>query len=242
MLDQHPGLGVLEDQGALDRCQAVVDRGKDGAERAGREERLEERAVVRAEPGDPITTDDPEATEPTRQSADALGQLGVGDRTIPGDDRRTIGIDPRSPLDPRADADACRCLDAHRDRMPDDWKGSMARPATHSGRRSRASEALRARHVLSTRRPRRERLRGGPRGDFDDRAHWSRGSRTASAGVGRSRALVARMAMRAGGAERGTGWARADQCGDVLLADNQSWECQGRVVGRRAALPTGSLR
>ena len=69
-------------------------------------------------------------------------------------------------------------------------------------------------------------------GNMDDRAHWSLDSRTAPAGVGRSRALVARMAMCTGGAERATGWAREDRCGDVLLADNQSWECQSRSGGR----------
>ena len=122
MFDQHPGLGVLDDQGALVRWEAVIDRGKDGAERAGREERLEERGMVRANPGDPIAPDNSQATEPTRQPADALGQLGVGDRTISADDRHVIRIDPRPPLDPRADADALRCQDAHGDRMPDDRK------------------------------------------------------------------------------------------------------------------------
>lgn len=58
--------------------------------------------MVRAKPGDAITTDNPEARETARQPADPLGQLGVGDRMIPGDDRRTIRIDPRSPFDPRA--------------------------------------------------------------------------------------------------------------------------------------------
>jgi len=65
-----------QDEGTLVRCQAAIDRGKDGSTLADREERLEERAMVRAKPGDAITTDNPEATEAARQSADALGQLG----------------------------------------------------------------------------------------------------------------------------------------------------------------------
>ncbi len=84
MLDQHRGLGVLQDQGTLVRRQAVVDRGKDGTERAGCEERLEEGAMVGADPGDAIAAHDPETVEAGRQPADALGQLPVGDRSSSG--------------------------------------------------------------------------------------------------------------------------------------------------------------
>lgn len=118
VLDQRPGLGILEDQGTVVRRQAVIDRGNDSAEPADREERLEEGDMVRADPGDAIATDDPETIETGRKPADPLGQLGVGDRPVPADERRAIWIDPRSPFDPRADADVCRCLEAHRCRMP----------------------------------------------------------------------------------------------------------------------------
>ena len=55
----------------------MVHRGEDGAEEAGREERLEEGRVVRPQPGHAIPPGDAETAQAVGQAPDPRGQLGV---------------------------------------------------------------------------------------------------------------------------------------------------------------------
>ena len=146
VLDQHDRFGLREHERAFFRPKPVVHGRENRAELTDGEERLEERAVVRTEPRDPVTMPDAEAAEPVGQASDPSSQFVVGEGPGAGDQRRAIGRDPRSSFDPRAYAEVTRRDLAHRCRMT-----------------ARDPFARRARHPVrgATRRSRQTRGRGG---------------------------------------------------------------------------------
>jgi hypothetical protein len=76
-MDQHGRLGVGEKSLDIPRCQPVVHRRQGCTEQAGGEHRLEERRMVRAEPGHPVTAPHAEPVQAVRQAANAAGEFRV---------------------------------------------------------------------------------------------------------------------------------------------------------------------
>ena len=113
VLEDDERVRVGDDERTLVRGEVVVDRGQDGTDPTGREERLEEGHVVLAEPGDPVTMPDAQSLECARESADPLGQRGVGVHAVGSDERRTVRCAPCAAFDPRSDAEVPRAARLH---------------------------------------------------------------------------------------------------------------------------------
>ena len=113
VLEDDQRIRVGDDDRTLVRREVMVDRGQDGTDPTGREERLEEGWVVLAEPRDPVAMPDAHALECARESADPLRQRGVGLHAVGSDERRTVRCAPCAPFDPRSDAEVPRAARLH---------------------------------------------------------------------------------------------------------------------------------
>ena len=102
-VDDDDRLRVIKDEGDLVRIEAMVDRRNYGPQQPGREHRFQERGMVVTEPGDAISSADAEAPETTGQSSDPCRKLGVGEPTLPGDQRNMIPGNRWPPRIPRTD-------------------------------------------------------------------------------------------------------------------------------------------
>ena len=89
----HQGLGsrVAQLVGDLGSGEAGVERDEDRAERAGREEGLEVRRVVRAQVGDPVAAAQAERAQGLGEAGGALVQLRVADFGVPVDQGGAVG-------------------------------------------------------------------------------------------------------------------------------------------------------
>ena len=84
--------------------EPMIDRRHDGTELRGREQDLEERRMVGAEPADTVSPLDAELAEPVREAANPVRELTVRAARLAVDQRGLIGRDSCSPLDPRPDS------------------------------------------------------------------------------------------------------------------------------------------
>ncbi len=127
VLDQDRWLSVGEDRGDGIGCQAMVHGREGTAEQSCREEGLEERRVVRAQPRDTVPSDDPELAKTVGETPDPLGQLPVRDGTGAGDQSDVVRRDPGPSLDPGAHPDVTRLDAFHEVRMPNMSKRRLTR-------------------------------------------------------------------------------------------------------------------
>ena len=78
----------------------MIDRCHDGTKLRGREQDLKERRMVGANPADTVSFPDAEPAEPVRETASPVRELTLSAAPLAVDQRRPIGRDSCSPLDP----------------------------------------------------------------------------------------------------------------------------------------------
>src|SRR5215468_272588 len=110
-LEYLAGAGPRQFPGELHRLRdlepgdlAVQERDQDRAQGARREQRLQERGVVRAQVGDPVAAAHAKPAQAVRQPRDPVMQLSVGQPVIAMKDGDPVGGAAGAPRDPRAHA------------------------------------------------------------------------------------------------------------------------------------------
>jgi hypothetical protein len=102
LVQQHAGLGVLDELAQLGRGEARVERERDRAEARRREDRLEEGAAVAEQDRHALAGPDPGRAQPARAARRALLERAVVERAPGLDQRGALARERRAAREPAA--------------------------------------------------------------------------------------------------------------------------------------------